>query len=230
MLPRQLRWVIVGVALSISLAACNLGKSPEPTPDVNALYTEAAATLITQMNDQLTQTAQAAPPTLQASPTPLATFTPLPTFPVIAGLTPFGTAFALNTPGTAAALLPTSAGPAAQSWPQGCNDAQFIGETIPDGTKMNPLHDFKKAWSMLNVGTCTWDEGYEFAFKSGEQLNGVNVKIKFESQFTKPGHSQAFVVHMDAPKPAGEYIGYWQMKDDSGNWFGSLVRVDIIVQ
>lgn len=227
MLQRRILGVLVGGALSILLGACNLGKSPEPTADVNALYTEAAATLIGQMNEGLTQTAQAAPPTAQSSPTPLATFTPLPTFPV-GGLTPFGTALAAGTAGIP--LIPTLSGAPAQSWPQGCNDAQFIGETIPDGTKMNPLHDFKKAWSLLNVGTCTWDEGYSWAFKSGEQLNGSDVKIKFEAQFTEPGHSQAFVVHMDAPKQAGEYIGFWQMKDDSGQWFGSLCSVDIIVQ
>ena len=50
-----------------------------------------------------------------------------------------------------------------------------------------------------------------------------------EDQFTQPGHSQAFVVHLQAPKAKGEYIGYWQMKTDAGEWFGSLVSIDIIV-
>jgi hypothetical protein len=227
MLQRRILGVLAGGALCLGLAACNLGKSPEPTPDVNALYTQAAGTLIGQMNEGLTQTAQAAPPTEQASPTPLASFTPLPTFPV-GGLTPIGTPLALGTAGIP--LLPTSGVAPAKSWPQGCDDAQFTNETIPDGTKMNSRHDFYKWWAFLNVGTCTWDEGYEFAYKSGDRLNGDNVKIQYEKDFTKPGESIAFKVHMDAPKEAGEYIGFWQMRNDSGGWFGSLVSVDIIVQ
>ena len=74
----------------LALTACNIGRSPEPTPDVNALYTAAAETLIAQFNEQQTQTAQAVTPTPQASPTPLASPSPLPTF-ALPGLTPLGT-------------------------------------------------------------------------------------------------------------------------------------------
>lgn len=115
------------------------------------------------------------------------------------------------------------------SFPVGCNDAKFISETIPDKTKIDAQKDFKKAWSMLNVGTCTWDEGYTFAFKSGERLSGSDIKITKELDFTAPGESQAFVVAMKAPNKVGEFIGYWQMRADDGTWFGSLVSVYIIV-
>ena len=213
---------VVVSLLATALAACNIGKSPEPTADVNALYTAAAETLIAQFGGQQTQTAQAIPPTLEASPTPLASPSPLPTFG-LPGLTPLGT---LN-PG--ATPLPTLAGPGAQSFPVGCNDAKFIGETVPDKTKIDAQKDFKKAWSMLNVGTCTWDEGYTFSFKSGERLSGNDVKIIQEKDFTKPGESQAFVVTLKAPNKVGDFIGYWQMRDDAGVWFGSLVSVYIIV-
>jgi hypothetical protein len=114
----------------------------------------------------------------------------------------------------------------------GCNDAQFYGETIPDKTEMAPQHDFKKAWSLQNVGTCTWDEGYSFSYKDGDKLSAqpLVVKIIKEEQFTKPGHSQAFVIQMEAPKEKGEYIGRWQMRADDGTRFGSLVSVYIIVK
>jgi hypothetical protein len=225
MLPRRILLTLVAGALMMAITACNIGKSPEPTADVNALYTAAAETLIAQFGEQQTQTAQAAPPTLAASPIPLASPTQLPTFALSGGLTPFSTLSSGLTP------LPTIVGPAAQSFPVGCNDAQFIGETIPDKTEMSPQHNFKKAWSLQNVGTCTWDEGYSFSFKSGETLsaNPLVIKIINETQFTKPGHSQAFVVQMEAPKAKGEYIGFWQMRSDDGSWFGSLVSVYIIV-
>ena len=214
--------VTAAITMMVALTACNIGRSPEPTPDVNALYTAAAETLIAQFNEQQTQTAQAATPTPQASLTPLASPSALPTF-AVAGLTPLSTL----APGLTA--LPTTAIGGAVSFPVGCNDAKFISETIPDKTKIDAQKEFKKAWSMLNVGTCTWDEGYTFSFKSGERLSGADIKITDEEDFTKPGASQAFVVTLKAPNKVGEFIGFWQMRSDDGTWFGSLVSVYITV-
>ena len=112
----------------------------------------------------------------------------------------------------------------------GCNNAVYLGQTVADKTVMSSQKQFKNGWSLQNTGTCAWDENYSFAFKSGEQMSGEDViKIVTEEQFTQPGHSQSFVVHLQAPKAKGEYIGYWQMKSDAGEWFGSLVSIDIIV-
>lgn len=210
-----------------ALTSCNLGKAPEPTQDVDAIFTSAAGTMIAQLNDQQTQTAQAVPPSPQASPTPFSTFTPLPTIAGLAGITPFGTSIipgALTSPAT---TVPSGSGSTGLA--VGCNNAVFIGETIPDGTIVKPAKRFEKAWQFQNTGTCTWDEGYSFNYKSGEQLQGENVRITQSSDFTAPNHSQTFVIHMWAPGTAGEYIGYWQMKDDTGAWFGSVVSVDIQV-
>jgi hypothetical protein len=191
---------------------------------VNALYTVAAETLIAQSGLDLTQTAAASSPT--ASPTPIASFTPLATFP-IAGLTPFS----LGTPIPGLTAFPTqSAGSSAGGFAVGCNNAVYLGQTVDDKTVMSSQKEFKNGWSLQNTGTCSWDQGYTFAFKSGEQMSGEDVSIVSEDQYTEPGHSQAFVVHLQAPKAKGEYIGYWQMKSDAGEWFGSLVSIDIIVE
>ncbi len=229
MLPRTTLGVIAGLVLASLVTGCNLSRSTEPTPDVNALYTQAADTLIAQFNDQQTQTAAAVPPTPAASPTSIVTFAPLPTLPV--GLTPFGT-FTFSTPAGGLTPLPTlPQGTGVYSFPVGCNDAMYIGETKPfDKTTESPLTAFKKGWSLQNTGTCSWGKGYTFAFKSGDQMDGSNIQIINETQYTDPGHSQAFVVHLVAPKASGEYIGRWQMQDDKGTWFGSIVTVDIIVQ
>jgi hypothetical protein len=231
MLRKKILWIAAAIALSMVLVSCNLGKAPEPTIDANALYTAAANTLIAQLGEQQTQTAQSASATALVSPTPFATFTPLPTFPGLVGLTPFGT-FVLGTPALGITPLATAAVPGAASWPQGCNDATMISETWPKkegGTVVAKRQDFKKSWSLLNTGTCTWDEGYVFAFKSGERLSGEDQKIDDESEYTAPQHSQAFVLHLRAPSVPGYYRGNWQMKDDKGDWFGSLVYVEIIV-
>jgi hypothetical protein len=233
---KKLIGVVAVLLLTTALTSCNIGKAPEPTADVNAIFTSAAGTMIAQLNDQQTQTALAVSPTPASSPTPLDTFTPLPTF--AQGSTVLGTPFLFNTPGaglTPLAPLATSA-PTTSSgsigFAVGCNNASLIGEKIPDGTVVQPVKRFDKVWELLNTGTCTWDEGYSFDFKSGEQLNGNNVLITKRSEkteFTAPGHSQSFIITMWAPGTAGEYKGYWQMKGDDGKWFGSLVSVDIIV-
>lgn len=223
--------ILASVLLATALASCNLSRaSSQPTPDVNALYTAAAGTLVAQFNDQQTQTAAAVTPTPLASPTSLVTFAPLPTLPL--GLTPFGT-FTFSTPAAGLTPLPTALpqGTGVYSFPVGCNDAMYIGETKPfDKTTMSSLNAFKKGWSLQNTGTCTWGKNYKFAFKSGEQMEGVDVQILNDTQYTDPGHSQAFIIHMVAPKDPGEYVGRWQMQDDKGTWFGSVVTVDIIVQ
>jgi hypothetical protein len=227
-------WVAVIAVMAAALTSCNLGKAPEATQDVNAIFTSAAGTMIAQLNDQQTQTAQAVPPTAITSPTPFDTITPLPTVAVLTGITPIGTPFTISTPGGALTPLATAApaGSSASGFVVGCNNAELVAETIPDGTIIHPAKRFTKTWQFQNTGTCTWDEGYSFQYKSGEQMQGENVYITKKSSstdFTAPGHSQSFNIDMWAPGTAGEYKGYWQMKDDAGNWFGSLVWVDIQV-
>ena len=230
---KKLFWTTAAVMLAAALTSCNLGRAPAaPTPDVNAIYTSAAQTMIAGLSSQQTQTAQAMP---RATATLAASFTPLPTFAIVGtGSVPFGTPgtpFVLGTPSTQMPTLPSGTG--LYSFPVGCSDAKEIGETDPyDGTVIAGGKLFDKGWSLLNVGTCKWDEGYSFAFKSGDQMQGENVvltKNSSNSDFTMPGHSQAFVIHMQAPRQPGESKGFWQMKNDAGQWFGSLVWVDIIV-
>lgn len=228
-MPHMKRVAVVGsLVLTAALAACNLAKASAPTPDTNALYTQAADTLIAQFSDQQTQTAAAVSPTPIASPTPLASLAPLSTLPV--GLTPFGT-LTFGTPAGGLTPLATlaPAGTVVNGMAVGCNNASFAGETIPDGTKIDAGASFKKAWQLENTGTCAWAKGYSFAFKSGDQMEGTDVKIINDADVTEPGHSNSFVVGMVAPSASGTYTGTWQMKDDKGTWFGSAVWVKIVV-
>ena len=211
----------ITLLLAATLASCSAGSTPQPTIDVNAIFTFAAGTMNAQLNDRETQTAQA------VSPTPDVTFTPLPTFPVI----PLGTQFSFSTP--TGAVIPTvsTGGGSLGSTAVGCDDATYLSETKPlDGTNITAGADFTKAWSLQNTGTCTWNSGYTFAFDSGDQMTGKYVPITKDADFTAPGHSQTFKVNLQAPAAAGEYKGYWRMKNAQGVAFGSRVWVDIIVQ
>ncbi len=227
MVHKRHLWGAAAVVLALAASSCNLGKSAEPTPDVSALYTVAAETLIAQSGLGETQTAAAASPT--ASPTALASPTSLlPTF-AVGGVPTFGT-FLINTPLPGVTPLPTqSTGSSQGGFAVGCNNAVYLGQTVADKTVLDGLKEFKNGWSLQNTGTCAWDQGYSFAYKSGERMSGADVLIVSSDQITEPGHSQAFVVHLQTPKAKGEYIGYWQMKSDAGEWFGSLVSIDIIV-
>jgi hypothetical protein len=214
-------WVVTTLLLAIALASCNIGATPEPTIDTNAIFTAAAGTMNAQLNDQATQTAQA------ASPTAAATFTPLPTFPVV----PLGPPFATSAPGGAVLPTTSSGGGTLGSTAVGCDDATYISETKPDdGTQVSAGDTFTKGWSFENSGTCTWDSGYTFAFVDGDQMGGKDIVISKDADFTDPGHSQTFLVKLTAPDTAGEYKGYWQMKNATGVEFGSRVWVDIVVK
>jgi len=224
-------WLVLVLLLAASLASCNIGKAPEPTPDVNAIYTAAAGTAAAQISGQMTQTAQAIPPTSL----PTQTLAALPTLPLSAGATPFGSAgtpFVFNTP--AAGALPTAtkvpSGAGTGSTAVGCNNAAFLSETIPDGTEITAGKSFQKVWQFQNSGTCAWDDGYAFVFVSGDQMDGSNVTFHKSADFVAAGHGTSFIVHMVAPTKAGTYKGFWQMKDDKGTAFGPRVWVQIVVK
>ena len=236
--PRQMVWAIATAALI--LAGCNVGATPAPTLDVNAINTAIVGTTVAQLSIQFTQTAQAQPTSTSA---PTDTPVTLPTFalPTLAGASP-ATAGALptisfnTTPAAGVTTLPTLAAPTVYSTlttKAGCNDAAFIDENLPDGSKINSGKKFEKVWQIQNTGTCTWDEGYTFAFlpdQSSSGIEGYDIVINKKDEFTAPGHSQSFSVELTAPTAAGEYKGYWKLKTDDGTFFGPLVYFDIIVK
>ena len=225
------------LAATLLLTACNLGATPAPTVDVNTINTAAVATAMGQLSAQFTQTALAAPSALPtfglatttgAAPTtpgalPTVSFnsTPVPAGTALPGLTPLASAF------------PTTGSSGQVSTASGCNDAAFVGETVPDKTQFSAGEKFSKAWQLQNTGTCTWDTGYIFAFLtdvSSTGITGYDVTIKDSDDPTKPGHSQSFIVKLTAPAAAGEYFGYWRMKGKDGSFFGPRVYLDIIVK
>ncbi len=232
---KKLIWVMAAIILTVSLTSCNIGKAAEPTQDVNAIYTAAAGTMLAQFGDQMTQTAQAVPPTSADSPTPLATFTGLPTFSLGPGTTPFsGTPFVFNTPAGAGTPLPTlgtggSTG-STGSTASGCSDSSYVAQTVPDGTSYTAHKNFSVGFQMQNTGTCQWDQGFSFSFVSGDRMNGNDIVYTSADTITKPGQSNTFILKLQAPDTAGEYKGFWKMKDDKGNFFGSLVWIDIVVK
>ena len=223
----NLKIFITVLLIAVVAAACAPSAPAAPTQAVNAVYTQAALLVATQFSMLQTQTAMAIPPTAQATPTLAAIVSTLPVFgtpgtPIVPfGFTPIATVIA---------TLPSGG---TGSTANGCNDSQFIGETIPDKTVMKPGQKFEKVFQMMNTGTCAWSEGYSFTFRPDDStagFSGYDIVYKKGDAVTEPKHGQSFVLKLTAPANAGEYKGYWKMKDKTGNFFGVRVYVWIIVK
>lgn len=202
---------ITGILL---LAACVPAAPIQPTPDVLAIRTSAAYTVVAEF----TLTAAAFTPTPQL-PTETPTEEP-PTAISIEELTNDPTQAALGTP---AAL---------------CDDYDWnsstLDVTIIDGTSMTPGQEFVKTWKIRNTGICTWGDGYQLIFSysnpPNEDMDGQPIPL---AALVPPGEEVDVSVNLKAPKTLGEYTGYWQMVNSKGIPFGKkefIVSVKIVVQ
>lgn len=234
---RKSIWLVVLILASTILSSCNLGATPAPTQDPGAIQTQAFGIVLTQSAQQAAETAAAVPPT----PLPTNTFVPTVTQGAIPTAASFNiatnTPFSFNTqqPGLTPQLLGTPSAVTSLgtvTTKNGCNDGYLVSESLPyDGKTILLKTEFTKSWEFINTGTCAWDEGYSFAFveefSTGPRY-GKDYIIPKDGPFTKPGETRTFTVLLRAPKDPGEYTWYFKIKDDAGNYFGSLVWTTII--
>jgi hypothetical protein len=244
--PRRTLLILLTAALT--LAACNVGATPAPTVDINAINTAAVATAMGQISAQLTQTALAAP-----TNTPLPTDTPLslntaPALPTTAAgaasptagasgalptlsfnTTPNTTPLAGLTPASGTSVVP--AGPTA-SLGDSCNNSAYIADvTYPDNTVIKPGINFEKVWRVQNTGTCTWDDGYKLVFIAGDKaLDPVTFEFTDSKDFVSGGETADLGVDLTSPLKEGTYSATWRMQSDTGVFFGTLLTVVIEVK
>jgi len=242
-------WLIVPLTvLSLLLGACNLATPPgaEPTADLGAVQTQVFNDILTQAAAQQTQTALAIPPTPMPTETPFPTPTlmELPTFAPVGGADAFATAtpFQLATLGFTPLALPTATLVGGVmptiTTKNGCNDGAYIGEVgdvKQDWAVLKGGQYYQQAFTILNTGSCPWDEGYAFTLVTqfstpGIEWNNQKIIIAKTDEFTQPQHSQSFVVKFKAPKAPGKYEGYWKMQSDGGESFGPMVWIKFTVQ
>jgi hypothetical protein len=108
------------------------------------------------------------------------------------------------------------------------NDAEFVSDvTVPDGTHLAPGEFFLKTWRLRNIGTCTWGDGYRFAFLAGDRLNGPR-STPLDAA-VEPGGDIEVTVPLIAPRSAGTYRGQWTMFAPDGTPFGTRPYVMIVV-
>lgn len=200
-------WALVGLLVISGIialvSAFSGGDNGED--EVNAVYTNAAATLVVQQMTLQASMPSVTPTTFTQTPT--ATFTPLASPTLFA--TQAGVASPSNNTGSGAV---------------GCNNSAFVTDvTIPDNTVMTPGQTFTKTWKLQNIGSCPWTTAYKVSFVSGNAMGGVATPLTVT---VAPGASGDVSVAMTAPTTPGEAVtGTWILTNDSGQNFGSTFFV-----
>lgn len=231
--------IIALFAAALTLTACNMGATPAPTVDINAINTAAFNTAVAQISIAQTQTALAAP---SATPTntsvPLATVvlpgdgTALPT--AAGGLPTLSFNTTPTTPLAGFTPLVSPVAPAATlSLGDACNNSAYEGETIPDGSTLTSGVNFDKTWDIRNTGTCAWDEGYAFVFIGGDRAMDpydYNFSKKTDRDFVAAGGAIDMTIHLTAPCTPGTYQGTWRMRNDKGYFFGEYFTISFVVK
>lgn len=117
--------------------------------------------------------------------------------------------------------------PTVTNTPKPCNKADFVSETIADGTVYAPGTAFTKTWRFKNSGTCTWNTSYKLLFKSGDQMGGPASK-NFPNNVA-PGESVDLSVNLTSPATGGTYKGIWRVVSDSNEEFIHNIWAQIVV-
>ena len=189
----------------LMMNACAPAAAPAPTPDVNAIYTSAAYTVVAEF----TLTAAS----FTATPMPP---TETPTLePPTATATELVASIATNELGTPIEL---------------CDSLTFgtdVDVTIPDGSEMVPGQTFTKTWKIKNDGACAWGSGYGLVYAYGEKMSG---KPQALATLVQIGEDAQVSVELKAPDKAGEYTSAWQMTNAKGIPFGKALYLKIVVK
>jgi hypothetical protein len=174
-----------------SLVACNLpAQEPTATPlSIDAAFTAAAETVEARLTSAAQTQAAAGPPATNTSPPASATPTP-----------------------PAATFTPVASPTKAQ---QTCDVASFVTDvTVPDGTNYSAGSAFTKTWRIKNVGDCSWTPSYTLFFSSGASMSGPSSTALTGN--VNPGQSVDISINLTAPATAGDYTGFWNLRNAAG--------------
>ena len=113
--------------------------------------------------------------------------------------------------------------------PGGCtlNAAYVADVTVPDDTQFDPGTTFTKVWRVRNSGTCTWEEGTQLIFVSGDPMGGPTA-VDVPQEVT-PDSNTDVSVDFTAPTTPGTYRSNWGLQAPDGVRFGTQIYVQIVV-
>jgi hypothetical protein len=198
--------IIAVLSLSL-LSACGTSTPTSiPTPDLNPIRTEVAATVLAQVSQTLSLAPSSTP---VPSVTATSTLTSTPTQAAGAAVTPQATL--------------TSSAPLTGT----LNLAEWVSQSIPDGTVFAPGETFTITWRMKNTGTSTWTADYLLRFYSGVTF-GAPKEIQL-GRIVLPGETVDISVKMSAPALPGDYRTDWVLSNESRSNFKQPVFLKITV-
>lgn len=203
---------VIGVGLALLLlSACGGTATPTsaPTVDLNAHSTEVASTVWAQVTRDLALT-----PSVTLIPSPSATLEPSPTSGQTATASP-----------NPQATLPGGT-PATPGTPTN-DQAEWVSQTVADGTVFGPGETFIITWQLKNVGTSTWTVNYLLRFFTGNAF-GAPQEI-FLDREVAPGDTVDIAIPMTAPTTPGEYRSDWVMANELRANFNQPVYLEIVV-
>ncbi len=109
-----------------------------------------------------------------------------------------------------------------------CYNLFYIEDvTIPDNTQMKPGEVFTKTWLVQNTGGCAWKPGFTFQHVGGDAMRGNRVTM---TEAIQTGSKREISVQLVVPSGQNGLIqSAWRMADESGNFFGDTLSVNIFV-
>lgn len=210
--------LVLLMAATLILAACQQNTPVAPTIDANAIYTQAAATVAAG----LAQTQQALP-----SPTP----TPPPPTPTVTMIVnPTAT---LNQPGPgnetptatqAVVLTPMPTNTPAVAQPSVADKAEWVSQSPVDGTEVGKKDVITVKYVLKNVGKTTWTPKYTFRYYAGDKMGSPN-DLNLTKE-VKPNETVEIVFQLTAPDKSGETNTVWVLTNADGvNFFSVYLKL-----
>lgn len=138
------------------------------------------------------------------------------------------TAFRTPTLEQTVTATPLTTTPEPTSTTNPCFNLLYIDDvTIEDGTRMKAGEVFTKTWLVQNIGGCAWRPGFTFQHFGGDAMRGNTVTL---TEAIPTGAKREISVELVVPSGINGIIeSSWRMADDSGNFFGDTLTVQILV-
>jgi hypothetical protein len=227
----------------LTLAACSLGGSAEPTTNPDMVYTAAAQTVQAQLTSAAGQQAQpnaemaatSAVQTFQAqlTGTAAAVTATQDSFqvPTIGLSTNTGVPQQGTTPGQPiVTFTPIVMATMTFTPPPPSNDKYELVEQDPDDNSTLPTNTrFDMVWEIKNTGTTTWNTMYTVEFFLFDRIGAGEKNRYYFREVVAPGQTTQLIVDMFTPTTPGTYYSWWKLKNDYGANFGDI-SVTLIVQ
>ncbi|HEY2982378.1 MAG TPA: NBR1-Ig-like domain-containing protein [Anaerolineales bacterium] len=200
----KLKLALLILVSALVAAACSPSAPQGPTPDVVAIRTSAAKTVVAEIT--LTAAASTATASATLTETPPTETPALETPLVVDGTIASGTAVLCD---------------------HLAFDPATVDVNIPDNSEMTPGQEFVKTWKIKNDGGCAWGAGYALVFSYGTRMSGQPQPLV---GVVSIGQEVEVSVNFKAPSEPDEYLSAWQLANDKGIPFPKVVFVKIVVK